>query len=124
LMTMDYGSATATNCTLDATGECAMGLSAVQAAKNLNAAYNVPYSQIEITPMIGGNDTPKETFTLEDISILSTFVRANGVGGVHHWSLDRDKDCSQTTASPICNSYGKGGVLGFTKGFQTALGIK
>jgi chitinase len=121
LMTMDYGSPTAANCTLGASGQCDMGKSAVQAATALNAAYGVPFSQIELTPMIGGNDTQNETFTLDDVATVTSFAREKGLAGIHTWSLDRDKDCPAGSASPICNSFGSGGVLGFNNKFMQSL---
>ena len=123
LMAMDYGSAIASNCTLNSSGKCDMGKSATQAAVNLHNYYGTPYSQIEITPMIGGNDTTDETFTIADVTTVSNFVAANRVSGVHFWSLDRDKDCAPGWASPICNSYGQAGTWGFTNSFISKLGL-
>lgn len=123
LMVMDYGSATPTNCTLNASGKCDMGRSAIQAAINLHNTYGVPYSQIELTPMIGGNDTQDETFTLGDVATVSTFAKQNGLAGIHYWSLDRDTDCAPGFASPTCNSYGQAGAWGFTNAFLSNLGL-
>lgn len=123
LMVMDYGSALATNCVLSAQGTCDMGLSATQAAANLNAAYAVPFEKIELTPMIGGNDAADETFTLDDVQIVLQYAAEKNLAGVHYWSFDRDTDCVQASASPVCNSYGKpgsaatAGTLGFMKQF-------
>jgi len=121
LMTMDYGSTTPTNCVVE-NGKCNMGKSATQAAINLHNYWGVPYSQIEITPMIGGNDTQDETFTLADVDTVSNFVLTNKLSGVHFWSLDRDNDCAPGWASPTCNSYGQAGTWGFTNRFITKLG--
>lgn len=118
LMTMDYGTATATNCTLGASGACDMGQSAVQAAKNLNTNYSVPFAQIELTPMVGGNDSAGETFSVDDIVTVQKFALEQKLAGLHIWSLDRDKDCPPGSASPICNSYGSAGTLGFTHRFM------
>jgi hypothetical protein len=123
LMVMDYGSANASNCTLGGDGRCNMGQSAIQAAVNLHNYYGVPYSQIELTPMIGGNDTTDETFTLADVSTMSSFVKQNGLAGVHFWSLDRDVDCPPGSASSTCNSYGQAGTWGFSNRFISALGL-
>jgi chitinase len=120
LMTMDYGSDSASTCTLNSSGRCDMGLSAVQAAINLHTAYGVPYSQIEITPMIGGNDTVGEVFSMADLTTVANFAKAQGLAGVHTWSVDRDRDCNDTYASSVCNSYGKAGTLGFINGFLKA----
>jgi chitinase len=121
LMTMDYGSTTPTNCVVE-NGRCNMGKSANQAAINLHNHWGVPYSQIEITPMIGGNDTIDETFTLADVDTVSNFVLANKLSGVHFWSLDRDNDCPPGWASPTCNTYGQAGTWGFTNRDNTKLG--
>ena len=122
LMTMDYGSAIASNCTLNSSGKCDMGKSATQAAVNLHNYYGTPYSQIEITPMIGGNDATDETFTIADVTTVTNFVAANKLSGIHFWSMDRDKDCAPGFASPTCNSYGQAGTWGFTNKFISNLG--
>ena len=123
LMAMDYGSAIASNCTLNSSGKCDMGKSAIQSAVNLHNYYGVPYSAIEITPMIGGNDATDETFSIADVTTLSNWVKANGAAGIHFWSLDRDHDCAPGYASATCNSYGAAGNWGFTNGFISALGL-
>jgi len=120
LMTMDYGSASPYNCVV-AKGKCEMGKSAVRAATDLHRQFGVPYAQIEITPMIGGNDSQGETFTLADVKTVSSFVRRNHLAGVHFWSFDRDRDCKPGPAKDDCNSYGKAGTLGFTNAFISDL---
>ncbi|WP_244106400.1 glycosyl hydrolase [Paraburkholderia phenazinium] len=119
LMTMDYGSAGPGNCVV-ANGACEMGQSAVQAAMNLHDHWGVPYSQIELTPMIGGNDVAGETFTPADASIAAAFVQQNGLAGLHFWSFDRDVDCPPGAASSTCNSIGGVGTLGYTNQFANA----
>ncbi len=123
LMAMDYGSAIASNCTLNSSGKCDMGKSAIQSAVNLHNYWGVPYSQIEITPMIGGNDATDEIFSIADVTTLSNWVKANGASGIHFWSLDRDVDCAPGYASATCNSYGSAGTWGFTNAFIGALGL-
>ena len=120
LMTMDYGSAGPGNCVV-ANGACEMGQSAIQAAMNLHDHWAVPYSQIELTPMIGGNDVAGETFTPADADAVSTFVEQYGLVGVHFWSLDRDVDCPPGSASSTCNSIGGVGTLGYTTRFANDL---
>jgi chitinase len=120
LMTMDFGSTSPGNCVV-VNGVCEMGQSAIQASELLHSGFGVPYNQIEITPMIGGNDTQSEVFTIADVSTLASYVLSKGIGGVHFWSFDRDNDCAPGSASPICNSYGQGGRLGFTQAFLSAL---
>lgn len=120
LMTMDYGSPVPSVCTV-VNGICDMAQSAISAAKNLNSYWGVPFSQMELTPMIGGNDTQGETFTIGNVFTLSAFAHQKSIAGIHFWSFDRDTDCAPGYASPTCNSYGQGGVLGFTKSFLTVL---
>jgi hypothetical protein len=98
-----------------------MGQSAIAAAQNLHSYYGIPYANIELTPMIGGNDTQGETFTLADVTTMSNWVLQNGLVGVHFWSFDRDNDCAAGSSSPTCNSYGQAGTLGFTNAFISAL---
>ena len=119
---MDYGSAIASNCTLNSSGKCDMGKSATQAAVNLHNYYGTPYTQIEITPMVGGNDSPGETFTLANTDTVSSWAKTNKIAGIHFWSLDRDVDCAAGSSSPICNSYGQAGTWGFTNKFIANLG--
>lgn len=95
LMVMDYGSPTTTNCVLSG-GACEMGQSAIQAAMDLHGFYKIPYSQIELTPMNGANDTGGETFTVGDVDIMSSWARQVGIAGVHFWSFDRDPGLTYT----------------------------
>ncbi len=123
LMAMDYGSSAGGNCVTGSNGQCDMGASAVQAAEDLHEQYGIPYNQIEVTPMIGGNDSADETFTLADVKTLSTFALSNGLSGIHFWSFDRDNDCPAGASQPTCNTYGAAGTLGFTNAFLTDLGL-
>jgi hypothetical protein len=116
LMTMDYGSPGAGVCVV-AGGICDMGQSAIQAAYNLHDHWGVPWSNIELTPMIGGNDVQGEHFTLADTDEMTAFAIANGLAGVHYWSYDRDVDCPVGPASPTCNSLGGVGAHGFLQRF-------
>lgn len=122
LMVMDYGGVNAGNCVV-ANGLCDMGLTAIQAAKNLNAKYGIPYDRIELTPMIGVNDVSNELFSLKDTDTMVQWALANGLAGIHFWSADRDTPCSQTSASPICSSVPSVGVWGYTNRFVTDLGL-
>jgi chitinase len=121
LMAMDFGGTSASNCTI-VNGGCEMGQSAIAAAENLHSFYGVPYANIELTPMIGGNDTQADVFTIPDVSTISTYAAQKGLAGIHFWSFDRDDDCAPGSASPTCNSYGQAGTLGFTRQFLSSLG--
>jgi hypothetical protein len=118
LMTMDYGSASAGICVVSGS-TCQMGQSAIQAAFNLHDKWGVPYANIELTPMIGGNDASDEHFTLQDADTITQFAKSQGLAGIHYWSYDRDTDCPQGSASATCNTMGIGfaGPRGYLKRF-------
>jgi hypothetical protein len=118
LMVMDYGNAVSSNCVVNGS-VCDMGQSAIQAAYNLHDKWGVPYSNIELTPMIGGNDATSEQFTLANVDAMTAFVKAQGLAGVHYWSYDRDTDCATGSASPTCNTMGSGyaGAHGYLSRF-------
>ena len=121
LMVMDFGAASTSVCVV-ANGVCDMGNTAIQAAINLNAKYGIPFSQIELTPMIGLNDVASETFSLQNVDTLSQWALNNKLAGIHFWSIDRDTPCSQTSASAICSSLTNVPVWGFSNRFATDLG--
>jgi chitinase len=123
LMTMDYGSASSSVCVV-VSGSCEMGQSAIQAVKNLEHTYGVPASKIAVTPMIGLNDNTTETFTAADVDTLTAYATANGLAGLHIWSLDRDTPCASATgfASPTCNSVSGTSALQYSKRFLSDLG--
>jgi hypothetical protein len=119
LMTMDYGAPSPGVCVV-AAGNCDMGQSAIQAAYNLHDHWGVPYANIELTPMIGGNDVSSEHFTLADADALARFALSGGLAGVHYWSYDRDVDCPPGASSATCNSLGTAGTRGFLLRFLAA----
>jgi chitinase len=120
LMTMDYGNASSTVCVVSGS-TCEMAQSAIQAVKNLEHTYGIAASKIAVTPMIGMNDATTETFTIADVNTLTSYVVSNGLAGLHFWSLDRDTPCSDTYASPTCNSLSSTTPLEYTKQFLTDL---
>jgi hypothetical protein len=124
LMTMDYGSASDGVCVVSggAGAACDMGQSAIQAAYNLHDTHGVPFANIELTPMIGGNDVSSEQLTTGDATTIAQFAIAKGLAGVHYWSYDRDTDCPQGSASATCNTMGNGyaGAHGYLKAFLAA----
>jgi hypothetical protein len=124
LMVMDFGRAQASNCVLKSDGLCDMGASTIQAVENLRHTYGIAPEHIEVTPMLGRNDTADEIFTLDNVDTVALYAAQNGLAGVHHWSLDRDTPCASPTdsASPICNSYSGPGALDYTKRFLSDLG--
>lgn len=123
LMTMDYGAAGAGVCVVK-NGTCDMGQSAIQAVVNLQHTYAIPFSKIEITPMIGVNDVSSEVFTVADVDTVTRYAATNKLAGVHFWSLDRDTPCAGGggTASPTCTSVPGTTALQYTKRFLSDLG--
>ena len=79
-------------------------------------------SKIAVTPMIGMNDATSEIFTTADVDTLSSYAVSNGLAGVHYWSLDRDTPCSDTYASPTCNSISSTTPLEYANRFLSDLG--
>ncbi|MCW2936425.1 MAG: Carbohydrate-binding family [Actinomycetia bacterium] len=122
LMTMDYGSASASVCVV-VSGSCEMAQSAIQAVENLEHTYGISASKIAVTPMIGMNDTTSETFTLADVDTLTSYAASNGLAGLHFWSLDRDTPCTDDYASPTCNSISSTTPLEYPNRFLSDLGI-
>lgn len=123
LMVMDYGQAIPGNCVV-ITGVCDMGRSALQAAENVHAKYGIPMGRIEVTPMIGVNDVTANVFTLDDAALTARFVRDRRLGGLHFWSLDRDRSCAPGEApgaSPICNTHDSVPSLAYTRAFRQGI---
>lgn len=118
LMVMNYGEAKSDNCVVE-NDHCDMAASAIQVVQNFTREYGVPMRRIELTPMIGVNDLVDNVFTLDDARALARFVVTNGLGGLHYWSLGRDRPCAPNTntVSPICSSLAGPGGLEFNKTF-------
>lgn len=123
LMVMDFGGPSAGVCVVSG-GVCNMGQSAIQAVKNLQHTYGIPFSKIELTPMIGLNDVSSETTSVADVDTITAYAATNKLAGVHFWSLDRDTPCpggATGFASPTCSSINSS-TLQFTKRFLSDLG--
>lgn len=108
-MAMDYGSPPSRDlCVVSSLGKCNMGQSAIQAAYNLNDHWGVPMSAIELTPMIGDNDTADESFSVENAQALVSWARSNGIAKIHYWAYDRDTACKNKPppgqSSDMCNT--------------------
>lgn len=118
LMVMNYGEAKPDNCVVE-DNHCDMAASAIQVAQNFSREYGVPMERIELTPMIGVNDVVENVFTLDDARSLTRFVRTNGLGGLHYWSLGRDRPCAPNSSavSPTCSSLPGPGRFEFNQTF-------
>ncbi|HEY2512595.1 MAG TPA: glycosyl hydrolase family 18 protein [Polyangiaceae bacterium] len=93
LMTMDYG---------DEYGGKALAPVAIASLAGANAQLvglghgltkATAWRMLGVIPMIGRNDD-KEVFSIADAKSLATFARANALGLVSFWSIDRDRVCS------------------------------
>ncbi|AUR50933.1 carbohydrate-binding protein [Aquella oligotrophica] len=105
LMVMDYGPSSSAVCIMNTAGtNCDMNLSAQQAAKNVSKAFGIPFSKIELTPMIGVNDSKDNIVSLNDAKNIAAWSKANGLAGVHYWSFDRDASCINDNATITCSS--------------------
>lgn len=126
LMVMDYGNpATADICSVK-NNVCDMGKSAINAATSLHTFWGVPYSSIELTPLIGGNGGDingviSNVFTIGDAITVAAYVMSMGLGGVHFWALERDRDSPPGVYAEDGNSYGLAGTLGFSTAFLHGL---
>jgi chitinase len=115
VMTMDYGAAKpatqsmreATEQALRATVEQVGDLYEEQGTSLSDAQT---WARVGATPMIGQNDVDGEVFTLADAEALATFARANGLGRVSLWSLNRDTACSASFADVAVHSNTCSGV--------------
>lgn len=122
LMVMNYGPASAANCVVR-NGRCDMAASAQQAVINLNKRYGTPLDRIGVTAMIGMNDVRDNVFTVEDALALGRYVREQKLGGLHYWSLDRDKPCEGNSVelSPLCSSLNHIPEMAFFQAFTAGL---
>ena len=122
LMVMNYGPATAASCVMRQ-GRCDMAASAAQAVQNLRAKYGLATSQVAVTAMLGVNDVVENIFTPQDAQQLARFAKAQGLAGVHYWSLDRDTPCAQgaTAVSPACSSLNTVPAQAYLKAFLAGL---
>jgi len=121
-MTMDYGTPNPYICVVSPAGLCDMAQSAIQAAYNLNSYWGVPFSAIELTPMIGDNDTWQELTTPKDATTIAQWARKNGLAGVRYWSYDRDTPCT-AAQQPTCNSAPGAGPHAFAKAFLQGVAL-
>jgi chitinase len=107
LMVMNYGPADPRVCVVrPSDGRCDMAASALQAARNLHVVHGVPYRQIALTLMLGENDVEGNVTRLSDAERVTREAREQGLAGVHHWAIDRDRACPAGSArvSPRCHA--------------------
>ena len=91
LMTMDYG--------MNIADMSSAAISAAASVNNLLQIKNLTNVKVGMTNMIGVNDTPNETFSLQNASTVLTYANANPyIGFLSIWSANRD--IAQISASP------------------------
>jgi hypothetical protein len=112
LMAMDYGSPVPTG----AMGPNAVAAAAAALCQLKSLGLN---ARVGITPMIGVNDTPGETFTLADAQVVLSYALANSnaVALLSFWSVGRDNGNCSGTVSPACSGVAQK-AWDFTRIFQ------
>jgi hypothetical protein len=94
LMTMDYGDAHSNMGTAATT-------SATKALAQIKKIWTADtFANIGITPMIGDNDTPGETFSYADAQTVVTFAKNKGVHRLAFWAINRDQSCGAGDQAP------------------------
>ncbi|HEX8925781.1 MAG TPA: hypothetical protein VF786_08320, partial [Terriglobales bacterium] len=84
-------------------GMGAAAISAVDATREQLRQLGLE-TQLGITPMIGVNDSPGETFTLEDAQrVLDYALQHRDVTLLAFWSLGRDNGSCSGIVSPNCS---------------------
>jgi hypothetical protein len=111
LMTMNYGSP----------------VDDMAAAATIAARHALPqlrriwpgdgYRNLGITPMIGANESPGETFSYADAQRVVAFAHAHHVGRLAFWSLNRDRSCGPHDTAPETCSGMSQHALDFTDAF-------
>lgn len=97
LMTMDYGNP------VDAGAMATNAISAVSGTLGEVNSIGLK-TNIGITPMIGMNDSPGETFSLADAETLVKFASTRkDVALLSFWSVSRDTGSCVGTVSPTCS---------------------
>jgi chitinase len=99
-MTMDFGASRAGLTEYKATESALKGMM-VQVRDAFGRAGQVKtdaeaWRMIGATPMIGLNDVPGETFSLDDARSLVTFANQVNLGRISFWSANRDVACGVT----------------------------
>ncbi len=99
VMTMNFGDSRAKEQSMAAASIAALssthrqlGILTADAGTRLGAQSL--WRRLGATPMLGQNDQRGEVFTLDDAAALNAFARANGLGRLSVWSLNRDQACS------------------------------
>jgi chitinase len=125
VMTMDYGNAKPAEQSMRAATEQAVRATVAQvsglyAERGTTLSDAQAWAHVGATPMIGQNDVDGEVFTLADAEALAALARANGLGRVSLWSLNRDAPCSASFAGVAVHSDTCSGVDQTSSAFVAA----
>jgi hypothetical protein len=97
VMTMDYA------IPMPEGGMGAAAISAIDGAREQLRQLGLK-TKLGITPMIGVNDSPQETFTLSDARQVVEYAKQHDdVALLAFWSLGRDNGTCTATVSPTCS---------------------
>jgi chitinase len=121
LMTMDYGTSYSSgramgDLAISAVQDGAAQMKTVIAGLTDKAAM----AMMGATPMIGQNDEPTEVFSVADAQKLSSFAKANGLGLLAFWAIQRDQPCPSSNDLAVC-SQAQSTSYAFDKAFKSAL---
>lgn len=58
------------------------------------------WGMLGLTPMIGVNDNPAETFTLRDAQLIDNFAERRQMALLSFWSIRRDRACADSQTAP------------------------
>jgi chitinase len=127
VMTMNYGASRPSTQSMMLATEQALRATTAQVTSLYAEAGTTlsdaeAWSRIGATPMIGQNDVDGEVFTLADAEELTAFARAQGLGRVSLWSLNRDTGCSASFADVAVHSDTCSGVDQEALAFVDVLG--
>jgi hypothetical protein len=61
------------------------------------------FAMLGATPMIGVNDTTSEVFGVDDVNNLVGFARANKLGLLSFWGINRDQPCPSGPDLVLCS---------------------
>lgn len=105
LMTMNYSESKPAGQSMVAASEeaarAAHGqLARLWAATGQELSEEQVWNRIGLTPMIGVNDVAGEVVDLAAAGELNDFARAQGLGRLSFWSLNRDRPCTAQDGDP------------------------
>jgi hypothetical protein len=103
LMTMDYGSSYRGQPLAPVAIGSLTDANAQLLALDPSLTPAQAWAMIGVIPMIGKNDDA-EVFSIDDATTLAAFSKANALGLVSFWSIDRDQVCPQGADYNSCST--------------------